>query len=257
MRDRSCQAPTNNQLGATLVHRPPPHALLSALGVLRRPALPTNRSTRMLFRNGFDAGAGVYVDYIRRARTASGKSFYVIPEARVIPFGSIPGRCYNEMRRALQRDLRTAPTALLRPTLRIQAQEVENQRQQTKHQEGLCFAAVTLRYHGPMGGVDESRASGIPNVRTPLGGGLDEGDRAGGTIFAAIVPDRVATVTLEFFAGHGDPARAITSRADNNVVVFKIPSRTAHQQFPSRVIVRTADGHVISNGDTPYRSSRD
>jgi hypothetical protein len=49
-------------------------------------------------------------------------------------------------------------------------------------------------------------------------------------------------VTLEFSAGHGDPARSISSRAVNDVVVFKIPPRTAHQQFPSRVIVRAAGG---------------
>jgi hypothetical protein len=88
----------NNQLGATLVHRAPPKALLSALGVLRRPALPADRSPRMLFRNGFNAGAGVYVDYIRRARTAFGKSFYLVPEARIIPFGAIPERCFGERR---------------------------------------------------------------------------------------------------------------------------------------------------------------
>jgi hypothetical protein len=252
-RDPGCKAPTNNQLGATLVHRAPPQALLSALGVLRRPAPPADRSTRMLFRNGFDAGAGVYVDYIRRARTAYGKSFYLIPEARVIPFGSIPERCYGEMRRTLQRDLRTAPVALREPTLHAQAQAFAMQRLQAKHQQGLCFAAVSLGYHGPMGGVDEGCSTGVPNVRNPLGGGIGEGDRAGGTIFAAIVPDKVATVTLEFFAGHGNPARAISSHAVNNVVVFKIPSHTAHQQFPSRVIVRAADGHVIPNTGGPYQ----
>lgn len=43
-----------------------------------------------------------------------------------------------------------------------------------------------------------------------------------------------ATVTLAFSAGHGHPARAITSHAVNNVVVFKTPPHTARQQFPSR-----------------------
>jgi hypothetical protein len=251
--DPACKVRTNNQLGATFVHRAPPRALLSALGVLRRPALPADRSTRMLFRWGFDAGAGVYVDYIRRARTAYGKSFYLVPEARIIPFGSIPERCFAEMRRALQRDLRAAPVALRRPTLRAQAQEFAIQRLQAKEQEGLCFAAVSLGHHGPMGGVDEGCSPGAPNLREPLGGGIGERDRAGGTIFAAIVPDRAATVTLEFFAGHGNPARTISSRAVNNVVVFKIPPHTAHRQFPSRVIVRAADGHVISNGGGLYQ----
>lgn len=65
----------------------------------------------------------------------------------------------------------------------------------------------------------------------------------------------MATVTLEFSAAHGDPARTIGSRAVNNVVVFKIPPRTADQQFPSRVIVRAADGHIISNSESTYQNS--
>jgi hypothetical protein len=194
------------------------------------------------------------VDYIRRARTAYGKSFYLIPEARIIPFGSIPARCFGEMRRALQRDLRGAAPALRAPTLRAQAEAFAIQRLQAQQQEGLCFAAVSLGYHGPMGGgVDEGCSPGVPSVRHPLGGGIGEGDRTGGTIFASIVPDRVGAVTLEFFAGHGDPARAISSRAVNNVVVFKIPPHTAHQQFPSRVILRAADGHIIPTSGGLYQ----
>jgi hypothetical protein len=60
---------------------------------------------------------------------------------------------------------------------------------QAKQQEGLCFAAVSLGYHGRMGGVDEGCSPGVPNLRNPLGSGIGEGYRAGGTIFAAIVPD--------------------------------------------------------------------
>lgn len=249
--DAACKAPTNNQRGATFVHRAPPQALRQALGVLRRPALPADRSTRMLMRNGFNAGAGVYVDYIRRARSAYGKSFYLIPEARIGVFGPIPARCYGEMRMALKRDLRSAPEALRKPTLAAQAQEFAAERLQARQQQGLCFAAVSLGFHGRLGGVDEGCTPGIPNVRTPLAGGIGEGDRSGGTIFAGVVPDVVASVTLEFDAGNGDPARSITSRAVNNVVVFKIPSHTGHQQSPSHVTVRDRRGHVISTPNAP------
>jgi len=40
-----------------------------------------------------------------------------------------------------------------------------------------------------MGGVDEGCSPGVPNLRNPLGSGIGEGYRAGGTIFVAIVPD--------------------------------------------------------------------
>jgi hypothetical protein len=75
--------------------------------------------------------------------------------------------------------------------------------------------------------------------------GIGERDRAGGTIFAAIVPDSVASATLEFKAGHGYPARSVTSRAVNNVVVFKIPPHTYHQAFPANVALRQVDGRVV------------
>lgn len=196
-------------------------------------------------RNGFNAGAGVYVDYIRRARTSFGKSYYLVPEARIGVFGPIPDRCYGEMRRALKHDLRSAPPALRKPALAAQAQEFAAERLQARQQQGLCFAAVSLGFHGRLGGVDEGCTPGVPNVRNPLAGGIGEGDRAGGTIFAAVVPDVVGSVTLEFDAGGGNPARSITSRAVNNVVVFKIPPHTAHQQSPSRVTVRDRHGHPI------------
>jgi hypothetical protein len=249
-RDPGCKAAVNRQRGATFVHRAPPRALLAALGVLRRPALPADRSTRMLMRNGFNAGAGVYVDYIRRARTAFGKSFYLVPEARIGVFGPIPGRCYREMRQALKHDLRSAPPMLRAPTLRAQAQAFAVERLQARQQEGLCFAAVSLGFHGPVGGVDEGCSPGVPSVHTPLAGGIGEGDRAGGTIFAAVVPDVVATVTLEFSAGRGGPARTISSHAVNNVIVFKIPPHTAHQLSPTKVTERDAHGHTIHTSDS-------
>jgi hypothetical protein len=190
------------------------------------------------------------VNYIRRARTAYGKSFYLIPEARIGVFGPIPGRCYREMRMALQRDLQSAPAALRKPTLSAQAQEFAGERLQARQQQGLCFAAVSLGFHGRLGGVDEGCSPGIPNVRNPLAGGIGEGDRAGGTIFAAVVPDVVGSVTLQFDAAGGNPARSIISRAVNNVVVFKIPPHTAHQQSPSQVIVRDRHGHPIPTPTT-------
>lgn len=255
VRDPGCKAPVNNQRGATVVHRAPPRALLAALGVLRRRALPADRSTRMLMRNGFDAGAGVYVDYIRRARTAFGKSYYLVPEARIGVFGPIPNRCYREMRTALKHDLRSAPLALRKPTLSAQAQEFAAERLQARQQQGLCFAAVSLGFHGRLGGVDEGCTPGVPNVRTPLEGGIGEGDRAGGTIFAAVVPDVVGSVTLEFDAAGGNPARSIASRAVNNLVVFKIPPHTAHRPFPSRVIVRDRHGHPIPTATTAAQAT--
>ena len=117
-------------------------------------------------RNGFNAGAGVYVDYIRRARTSFGKSYYLVPEARIGVFGPIPDRCYGEMRRALKHDLRSAPPALRKPALAAQAQEFAAERLQARQQQGLCFAAVSLGFHGRLGGVDEGCTPGCRTFET-------------------------------------------------------------------------------------------
>jgi hypothetical protein len=65
----------------------------------------------------------------------------------------------------------------------------------------------------------------------------------------------VATVTVEYAAAGRDPARTLTSTAVNNVVVFKIPRRTAHQPFPTKVIERAADGRVIPPAPTSQTGS--
>lgn len=75
-------------LSACLTHRgsvpllqgAPDQALLSILGVLRRPATPADElpsSTHFL--DGGFLGEQVFVRYIRRARTAFGETWYVIP----------------------------------------------------------------------------------------------------------------------------------------------------------------------------------
>jgi hypothetical protein len=112
------------------------------------------------------------VTYIRRARTVFGKSYYLVPQARIGVFGPIPDRCYSGMRTALKHDLRSARPALRKPTLSTQAQEFAAEGLEARRQQGLCFAAVSLGPHSRLGGVDEGCTSGVPTVRTPLAGGI-------------------------------------------------------------------------------------
>jgi hypothetical protein len=243
-RDHGC-APSVNR-GATFLRGSPPQTVLSQLGVLRRPALPPDATTRTLYNNGFDAGAGVYENYIRRARTEYGKAFYLIPEARTTPFGPIPARCYAEMRATLKRELRHEPVTVTAAVLAAQTVHIQNERSQSANRAGMCFAVVSVHHRGKMGGVDEGCDQGLGWLKHSVADqGIGEGDHAGGTIYAAIVPDSVSSATLSFKAGGGDPARSVTSRAVNNVVVFKIPPRTYHQAFPAKFIVRGANGKII------------
>jgi hypothetical protein len=242
--DHGCK-PAGNR-GRTFLQGAPPQSLRSQLEVLRRPALPADATTRTLYNNGFDAGAGVYVHYIRRARTEYGKAFYLIPEASTNPVGPIPQRCYAEMRATLKRELRHEPVTVTQAALAAGVKQIQTMRLQALDRAGLCFAVVSVHHRGKMGGVDEGCSSGLNWLRHPVADqGIGERDRAGGTIYAAVVPDWVTSATLEFKAGGGDPARAVTSRAVNNVVVFKIPPRTYHQAFPAKFIVRGAGGRVV------------
>jgi hypothetical protein len=242
-RDPACRVPVNR--GQTVSGGSPGPAILSRLGVMRRPAPPRDAAWRTLFNNGWDIGAEVDVNYIREARIEYGKAYFLIPEGHTTPFGPIPSRCYAEMRTALERALRHVSPRQRALTLAQQAEQFSVQRTESSHRAGLCFAAVSLHHKRRIGGVDMGCSPGAQDFGPDLTGGIGERDRAGGTILAAIVPDGVASVTLRFAAGTGDPARAITSKAINNVVAFKIPPHTAHHGFPTEVIRRAADGHII------------
>jgi len=242
-RDPACRQKVNR--GATFTHASPGHELLSLLGVMRRPSLPPDASTRTLMNGGFDIGAGVFVDYIRRARSEYGKSYYLVPEARITPFSPLPARCSGEILAALGNALANVSAGQRRATLRGESQALAVQRQETQHQEGLCFAIVSHRHKPGPNGVDMGCQQGFSQLAH--GGGIDiiEGDRAHGRIMAGAVSDEVASVTVEFAAGGGDPARSITVRPVNNVIVVKVPPRTHHIAFPTTVALRTAAGKVI------------
>jgi hypothetical protein len=231
--------------GPTVVHGSPGPAFLADLGVLRRPPLHSY-TERTLINGGWTAGSRVYVDYIRLARIAYGRAFFLIPEGNPSARDRIPARCDGEMRRALRRLLATnVPRSRWASAFAAQAEGFAFRRRLVD-QPGLCFAVVTTRHVRPPSGVSSGCQSPSSLNQPDLAGGQGDGDRSGGTIFAAIVPDRVASVTLEFSAGGRDPGRTLTSHAVNNVVVFTIPARTAHPAFPNVVIRRAASGRILS-----------
>lgn len=241
--DPACRQRSNQ--GATFIHTGAPRELLSLLAVMRRPAPPSDASMRTLMNGGFDIGAGVYVKAIRRARIAYGKAYYLIPEARTTPFSAIPARCDGEIAGALEKRLRGAAPALRAATLRQEAGNLSVLHEETRHQAGLCFAVVSYRHKPGPNGVDMGCGQGFSELAH--GGGLDnfESDRAHGRIMSGVVSDQVASVTFEFAAGAGDPARRITVRPVNNVIVIKVPPRTYHIGYPPTAILRTAAGKVI------------
>lgn len=241
-RDHACSQPTNR--GQTIDHGSPGHAVLSVLGVLRRPPLPPDHTSKVLYKIGWDAGAGVYVNYIRRARTEYGRSYWIVPEARTTPFGPIPARCYGEFRASLVRDLRHVSPVLRAQALHEQQEQQSVQRHDSENRAGLCFIAIGGHIAPRPGAVGFGCSPGTAGT-IPLAGGDGSGDRAGGTIMSGIAADGIVGVTLRYAASGRYPARTITSDVVNNVYVLKVPPRTAHQPFPTQVLLRMADGRVV------------
>lgn len=241
--DRACSPPTNR--GQTIDHGSPGQAVLSLLGVLRRPPLPPDPTNKVLHSIGWDIGAGVYVNYIRRARTEYGRSYWIVPEARTSPFGPIPARCYREFHSTLVRDLRGASPSLRAQALDDQRLQISGMRAQTEHRAGLCFIEIGLHVRPHPGAVGFGCSPGTSGV-IPGQSGSGSGDRGGGTIMSGMAPDGVVSVTIHYDASAKDPAHTITSDVVNNVYVLKVPPNTAHQPFPATWRIKMADGRVLT-----------
>jgi hypothetical protein len=241
--DHACSPPTNR--GRTIEHGSPGQAVLKLLGVLRRPPLAPDPTNKVLHSIGWDIGAGVYVNYIRRARTEYGRSYWIVPEARTSPFGPIPARCYREFRSTLLRDLRAASPSLRAQALDAQRLQISGMREQTEHRAGLCFIEIGLRVRPHPGAVGFGCSPGTSGL-VPGFGGNGSGDHAGGTIISGLAPDGVVAVTAHYNAAGSDPAHTITSDVVNNVYVVKVPPNTAHQPFPASWQIKMADGRVLT-----------
>jgi hypothetical protein len=242
-RDHSCAQPVNR--GETIDHGSPPHAILSQLGVLRRPPLPPDPTNRVLYSIGWDKGAGVYVNYIRRARTVYGRSYWIVPEARTIPFGPIPARCYREFHATLLRDLRHASARLRAQALNAQRGQFSMMRSQSEHRAGLCFIEIGLHVRPHPGAVGFGCSQGIQNV-VPGFGGSESGGGAGTMIVSGLAPDGVVAVTVHYSPSGSGPAQTVTSNVVNNVYVLRVRRKAGRGPFPATWRIRMANGRVLT-----------
>ena len=229
---------------------PPPASLLSILGVLRLPATAADKVPLPIVAHQSD----VYVNYIRFARSAFGISWYVWvagpPEAFFPPANET--RCLAAQAADFHGELPSIPKNLRSATTRIFNAQLRAER--TRDGEPPRPPGVELFGLSPGGG-----GAG--------GGGLDAaeiaqrgswGSSSGGTgnnpeltRFNGIVPDGVATVTLQYPAGkvggfsrRTAPAVTITAHAVNNVVVVSV-RRAGAQALRVTTTWRAADGTII------------
>lgn len=106
--------------GVTLSTGSPSAGLLNALGVLRRPVTASDRLPAPLRQVLRGSGArGVYVAYVRLARVAFGRSYYLVPAANIDYSPPLPRRCRRVYVRELRRDTESASTGLRRKARRL------------------------------------------------------------------------------------------------------------------------------------------
>jgi hypothetical protein len=89
----------------------PDSEMLSTLGVLRRSAMPADTLRPFLHSASLDVAHGIYVRYVRLARTYRGTSYYII---RAADIGSMDAQCVAAGRAALRKGLPHVPAALRR-----------------------------------------------------------------------------------------------------------------------------------------------
>jgi hypothetical protein len=178
----------------------------------------------------------VDASYVRLARKQDGISYYIVPVASVLPPSQSTARCRAAIAAAVRAELRQIPKQLRAPTLSTLSQLMARQREQTQQasQPGIC-----LMTSGPnsSGGTCGYTASDIEQT-----GLLATYGRISG-----VVPDGVATVTLEFPVSHGNAAQTITANVIGNV--FATSSRSDLPLYRGNrrpaMIWRSATGKVI------------
>lgn len=234
--------------GSTISQGSPSPALLSILGVLRRPATPVDRLPRRVvgvnhkvIPNGsLPSAQEIYVRYIRRARWRFGAGYYIVPAGNVNSTRPVPARCYAEQAAALRRELPQIPKALRAGTLRLEPRFVAQQRLDARPYAGVCLLALNNT-----GGGDVGCDGTIANLKQH--GENGSGGPTGVGVVYGIIPDGVATLTLYYPAkGNHAHTRAITAKVISNVFIIRNPGqRLPNYGFPNKVVWRSANGTVI------------
>jgi len=229
----ACRTPRPNT-GRILRGAAPGKALLSTLGVLRRPATPADRIDAKAFGLG-DPGITIYVDGTRRARTIGRATYYIVP-IHVTPAGDYPSAaCAVLQTQALKQALPTIPAKLRAPTLALQAALIDYDQglSKTTPQDGVCILSKA--------GTGSTSECGEPlsAIRRPMVPSGDNGSYSG------VVPDGVASVTLRFPATASRAATMATGTVQGNLFVVRAPGTQASPSALPTVTWRAANGRVL------------
>lgn len=238
-RDRRCVSTEG-----TISDAPPDPALVSVLGVLAGPPsgsvpLPPwlhgiwlQSARQDVFR---PLAAGINIRYVRLARVADGMYFY-ITAATQIPPPLPPARCYSEAMTILRAQTRTLPHAERNAILSQVQQMTRFARLSEKRnppRPAICFSALGPGHSGPErcgAWAGLIKAHGIFN---------------GGSVAHGVVPNGVASVTLEYRTKQPGRTANYTGNIVNNVFAIKVARRDARISA-ERMIWHSTRGAVIT-----------
>ncbi|MGH2858757.1 MAG: hypothetical protein ACRDMJ_14885 [Solirubrobacteraceae bacterium] len=231
---------------ACRVGRPPPpyfvagspgRPLLSALGVLRRPASAGEQVN--IEQLGVSAG-GYYSRYARQVQLGPSSSAYILAQ-RTDPAAGQPGPgCSAANAAALRRMLTTIPAALRAPTLALQARMLAYGQRLVDgpRHDAVCFALMVRN-----SSTGESCGLTVSAIRQ------GEAFQSGDSMSGGLVPDGVASVTLRYSAAAGRPARTFTGRVHSNVYAIRVGARYENALHGS--VWRSRTGRVLRSVPLP------
>lgn len=243
--DRRCEPGPQPLERPTISEGSPSQGLLSILGVLRRPAQPTDTlPVRVTYhpyrrdpRGSLPSAKDIYIRYIRRARARFGAGYYLVPARNINPGRAVPARCYSEHRASLKRELAHVPEQVRSATLALEPRYLAWARYDAAPHPGVSLVALNSTGNGD--GGSGATAEDIESGHTIVSGGP-----TGVGVVYGIVPDGVATVTLYYHGRY--PGHPITVRNIDNVFIVPDPGqRFPDDGFPYKVVWRSATRSLV------------
>lgn len=226
-------------LRGSFIHGSPGSALLSILGVLRRPAVRTDR----LDPQPLEGVAHVYVGYVRRALVYDGVSYYIAADRNDFSALLPAARCRALEVAALNRELPRIPASLRKPTQVLQTTLLAQDRRLVagEPRQTICLATVSKNSGGAECGL------GAAAIKHGIAPSDDQG------IFSGVVPDGVATVTLHLREKDGQ-ATTGTAPVTGNMYAIRVPKAINGVNGVAPVLSfvwRSADGGVLKDVYAP------
>jgi hypothetical protein len=229
----------------TFTHDAPSAQALAAIGVLRRPAAPGDHVDQR-FLDHLPA-QDVYVDYVRRAVSASGRALFIVVARNTVVFPPQPAKCLDAAHARLLQLLAGRPEAIRSKALKEFARLRDEEARPPAPHEGVFL--FTPGPGGISGGGGGGSLAEFAQRGTFISGGTTSRSRLSGA-----VPDGVASITFEFpkRVSHGPyykptifrSAYSRTVAVLDNVVSLTVP-RPGLDAIEPRMVWRAADGHVV------------